>query len=138
MSVSLASLLGYVAWTLFLTFIFVAYRGLRVMSGQNRANDWTRGRAVEDPGFVKRTTDARDNCLEMLPLFAAVVLVAVVSGSAAVTNGLACWFLAARIGQSVSHMISISHWMIFLARFPLFLIQLLILVWWLWGFATLN
>jgi len=134
MTPSFAALLGFVAWTLLLLGLTIVHRGVQVLAMRRRADAWTRGRAVEDPPIVKRLGDAHANCLEMLPLFAAVILVAVVAGHAAVTDGLAAWFLAARIGQSTSHVIAVNHWMIFLVRFPLFLVQVAILAWWLWLF----
>lgn len=137
MTASLASLLGFAALTLLPILTFIVYRGSLVVAGRRRADDWTRGRAVEDPPAVKRIGDAHANCLEMLPVFAAVILVAEVAGAGAVTHALAPWFLAARVGQFSSHVIAVNHWMIFLVRFPLFLIQVVILLWWLWQLAAL-
>lgn len=137
MNASLASLLGFTALTLLPVLILVGQRGLLVLSGKRRADDWTRGRAVEDPPVIKRIADAHANCLEMLPLFAAVILVAEVAGAGAVTHALAPWFLVARVGQFAAHTIAVNHWMVFLARFPLYFIQVVILVWWLWQLAGL-
>jgi len=134
MTSSFAALIGFVAWTLLLLALTIVYRGAQVLAMRRRADAWTRGRAVEDPPIVKRIGDAHANCLEMLPLFGAVILVAVVSGQEELTNALAPWFLLARIGQSTSHVIAVNHWMSFLVRFPLFLIQVVILAWWLWQF----
>lgn len=131
MSTSVAALLGFAAWTLVLVVIMIGYRGVRVLTGQLKADAWTRGRAVEDPPVIKRLTDAHANCLELLPVVAAILLAAVATDNAAVTNGLALWLLAARIGQSVAHIISVHHLVIFFARFPLFLAQVAILIYWL-------
>lgn len=133
MSTSMMALAGFAAWTLAFIIVTLGYRGIRVLTGQLKADAWTRGRAVEDPPVVKRLNDAFANCLEMLPIFAAVVLAAAVAGQSAVTDGLAMFFLAARIGQSVSHIISVHHLVIFFVRFPLFLVQVGILVIWLHG-----
>ncbi|MES1942772.1 hypothetical protein PC39_01555 [Salinisphaera sp. PC39] len=137
MNASLASLVGFAALTLLPIVIFTAYRGVLVLTGQRRADDWTRGRAVADPGVIKRIGDAHANCLEMLPVFAAVILAAEVAGAGEITRALAPWFLLARVGQFVSHAIAVNHWMVFLVRFPLFLIQVVILFWWLWQLAGL-
>lgn len=137
MNASLASLLGFAALTLLPVLIFVTQRGLLVLSGKRRADDWTRGRAVEDPPVIKRIADAHANCLEMLPIFAAVILVAQVAGAGVITHALAPWFLAARVGQFASHTIAVNHWTVFLARFPFFFIQVAILIWWLWQLAGL-
>jgi uncharacterized MAPEG superfamily protein len=135
MNASLASLLGFAALTLLPVLVFITQRGLLVLSGKRRADDWTRGRAVEDAPVIKRIADAHANCLEMLPVFAAVILVAEIAGAGAVTHALAPWFLLARAGQFAAHVIAVNHWTVFLARFPFFFIQLVILLWWLWQLA---
>lgn len=131
MSTSLIALLGFAAWTLALIVVTIGYRGTRVLTGQLKADAWTRGRAVEDPPVMKRLGDAHANCLEMLPVVAAVILVASAADAVSVTNGLALWLLAARIGQSLSHIVSVHHLVIFFVRFPLFLAQVAILIYWL-------
>ncbi|MDN5938227.1 MAG: MAPEG family protein [Salinisphaera sp.] len=137
MSLSLIALLGFAAWTLFLLVAIIApYRVGRVLSGHAKSDSWTRGRAIEDPAFIQRVSGAQANCLENLPIVAAVILVAAVSGQSAITDCLALWLLAARIGQSLSHMISVHHLMIFFVRFPLFLIQVAILVYWFLALAN--
>lgn len=131
MSASIESLLGFVAWALLLLSVGLVYRAAMVFSFNRKADAWTRGRESGDPAIFKRVGDAYLNCLEMLPMFAAVILAAVVLDNAAVTNGLAMVFLAARIGQSVAHVISVHHLMIFFVRFPLFMVQVALLIWWL-------
>lgn len=137
MNASLASLLGFAALTLLPVLVFITHRGVLVLLGRRRADDWTRGRAVEDAPVVKRIADAHVNCLEMLPVFAAVILVAEIAGAGEITRTLAPWFLAARVGQFGAHTIAVNHWMVFLVRFPLFFIQVLILLCWLWQLAGL-
>jgi len=68
---------------------------------------------------------------ETAPLFIGVILLAHVSDQAAVTDGMAMVYVGARVLQSVSHLISVHHLMIFLVRFPAFLVQVALLVWWL-------
>ncbi|MDY7227719.1 MAPEG family protein [Hyalangium rubrum] len=128
MSVSLLSVLGFAAWTLLLVAGVVVYRSLSVLSGRRRANDWTRGKPTEDPPLLQRLMHAHANCLENLPLFAAVILVAGLMGKLSVTDPLAGWYLALRIGQSVVHLTGTSHWQV-LARFSFFVPQLVILGW---------
>lgn len=130
MTTSMLALLGFGAWTLLLVLLVVSYRGAVVMGGKRKADAWTRGRAVEDPALVQRIAHAHMNCVEYLPVFVAVILVAQVTGQAAVTNGLALWFLAARVAQSTVHVIAVNHWMVNI-RFAFFLIQVAILVWWI-------
>ncbi|HEY9193510.1 MAG TPA: MAPEG family protein, partial [Methyloversatilis sp.] len=49
---------------------------------------------------------AHANCCENLPVFGALVLTAVITGHAAITDPGALWVLAARVGQSTSHLVS--------------------------------
>lgn len=135
MTTSLTALAAYVAWTLLLLMISIGYRGFMVLTSKRGADAWTRGRDPEDRPFFKRAADAYANCLETAPLFAAIILLAHVSGQSSVTDGLAMLFVGARIVQSVSHLISISHLMIFLVRFPAFLAQVVLMVIWLLGLS---
>lgn len=137
MSASLVALLGFAAWALALLLVIGGYRSAAVMGRRRGADSWTRGRAAADPPVIERISHAHLNCLETLPVFAAVVLAAAVAGQGVVTDGLALWFLAARIGQSSSHVISVNPNMILFARFPLFIVQVLILIWWLCRLAGL-
>lgn len=131
MSASIEGLLLFVAWTLVLLAIGVAYRAAMVLSFSKKADAWTRGRDPEQPAVFTRVADAYANCLEMLPMFGAVILAAAVLDKSDITNGLALLFIAARVGQSVAHVISVHHLMIFFVRFPLFMVQAVVLVWWL-------
>ncbi|MAA74544.1 MAG: hypothetical protein CMN28_07550 [Salinisphaeraceae bacterium] len=135
MSASLIALLGFVAWVLLLLGATIAYRSVKVLSMQSKADAWTRGRGMDDLPVFKRVHDAYLNCLEMLPIFGGVILISVTAGDGAVTNGLAMLFLAARVLQSAAHIISVHHLMIFFVRFPAFIVQFGLLVWWVLAFA---
>jgi uncharacterized MAPEG superfamily protein len=128
MSTSLLSLLGFAAWTLVLVLGTVTYRSVMVTGGRRRANSWTRGMPSEDPALLQRMAHAHANCVENLPLFAAVILVAGLTGKLDATDPLAGWYLALRIGQSTAHLLGTSHWHV-LVRFSFFLPQLLLLGW---------
>ncbi|SEK91988.1 MAPEG family protein [Stigmatella aurantiaca] len=128
MSMSLWSLLGFAAWTLLLVLGVVSYRSALVLSGKRRANAWGRHLPFQDPDLLLRLAHAHANCLENLPLLAAVVLVAGLTGKLALIDPLAGPYLALRIGQTLVHLVGTSHWLVFL-RFSFFLPQLLLLVW---------
>ena len=133
MTLSISVLLGYTAWTIALVFGYVLYRVGLVLAGKTKANSWTRGAATwQDPPVITRIQHAHMNCIENLPLVAAVILAGQALGQGEVLDAynLPCWLLAARIAQSTVHMISISHWMVFL-RANLFTVQALILIYWL-------
>ena len=82
--------------------------------------------------FMQRLARAHANCLEGLPIFGGLMLVALVSGNTAVTDPLAHAFLAARGLQSIIHLASVSATAITL-RFTFFAVQMVIGVVWAWG-----
>ncbi len=137
MSASICALLGYAGWTLALLFVVVFYRTGLVFAGRTPANSWTRGAPTwQDPPVIVRITHAYTNCTEHLPLVAAVMLLAQAMGQGAMTDGLACWLLAARLAQSTVHMIAVNHWMVFI-RATFLSVQMLILAYWMLKLAGL-
>jgi len=81
------------------------------------------------PEFGKRLTRAQANCVESFSFIGGILLLAIATDSSAITNGLAYILLAARLGQSLVHLISTSTLAIQL-RFALFLVQFGIVVFW--------
>lgn len=129
MSPSFLSLLGFTVWTLLLVLAVVSYRSMMVLSGRRPANDWHRARpSQQDPEFLQRLTHAHANCLENLPLFASVIIVAGLTGKLALTDPLAPWYLALRLAQTAVHLTGTSARLV-TVRFSFFLPQLLILGW---------
>lgn len=127
MNESILALLGFVSWTVLLVLICVGYRSVLVLIGAKKANEFP---AIEPhgPQWYQRLTRAHMNCLENLPLFGSVILIAVTTGNGQITDQYALWYLAARIGQSIIHMISTHHFAVQL-RFAFYLVQIGILVW---------
>ena len=136
MSTSLTALLGFTAWAVLLVFVVLLCRTLVVFTGKHKANSWPRGEKppTDEPGLVTRIGHAHLNTLESLPVFAAIVLTAAVTGKAAVIDGIAMWVLYARIAQSVTHMIGVTHWLVFI-RANFLAVQLLLFAWMIWGLA---
>ncbi len=131
MTASICALLGYTAWTIALVSTYVFYRTGLVLMNKTSANSWTRGNQTwQDPAIITRISHAHMNCIENLPLVAAIILGAQVLGQGEVTDGLAFWLLGARVAQSAVHIIAVNHWMVFL-RATLWTVQTAILVWWL-------
>ncbi|HZR33989.1 MAG TPA: MAPEG family protein [Nevskia sp.] len=128
---SLQALIGFTAWTLLLVLIVFSWRGIAILLQGRKADSWTRGKQVDDPGFVRRVEHAHANALENLPLFAVIVLVAQAMGKSAVTDAWAMYVLYARVAQSLVHMIGVNHWLVMLratfwsAQLVLFIIMLL-------------
>jgi uncharacterized MAPEG superfamily protein len=131
---ALQTLLGFAAWTLLLIAGVFLYRGMRFLTG-TPINHWPRGnKPADDAPFVKRLEDAHANCLENLPLFAVIVLVAAAQGRLADIQALAPWVLYARIGQSLAHLsgtgplnvfVRATFWTVQLALFGWMLVRLL-------------
>ena len=104
-------------------------RSYLVMTTGRAANSF--GATGDDlEGFGKRLTRAHANCYEALPAAAIVLLYAIATGQTAATDGLAITFLGARLAQSVTHLISTSSIFV-LIRFAFFLVQILIVIFWL-------
>lgn len=131
MAATLQALLGFIAWTLCLLVLMEAIRSWLVLSGTVPANGFTPDNANLSP-FMQRLARAHANCLEGLPLFGGLMLVAVVAGRATVTDPLAWVLLGARIVQSLIHLVSTSPAAV-TARFTAFAVQVAIAVWWVLG-----
>lgn len=128
----LTALLLFAAWTLVLMLLYVGYRIVLVLSMKKRADSWVRGMPAQDPPFVTRAHHAHLNCVENLPVFAAIVLSAIALGKPHVVDGLAGWVLCLRLAQSTVHLIGVSHWLVFI-RANLFTLQVLLFFYMIWG-----
>ena len=124
------TLLGLVAWALVLVLLLVNQRGLMVMTGKMKVNAFAPDGSNTPSDFGQRLVRVHANCLENLPLQAAVLLYAIAAGQTALTDPLAGLLLGARLFQSVMHLISTSPLFVWL-RFAGFFIQLGILAYWL-------
>ncbi len=118
-----SALLLFAALTLLLMLLYTLGRLPPVLMGKKPANSWTRGMPNDDGAFALRAQHAHANALESLPVFAVIVLVAAAMGKAAVVDQVACWIIAARVGQSAIHLAGTSHWLVFI-RANLFLVQI--------------
>jgi uncharacterized MAPEG superfamily protein len=128
MAPTLVALLGFAAWYVLLTLVLGFYRIGLVFGGRKAANTFAVN-GSDLGGFGARLTRARDNCYETLPIFAAIALVASVTGRLHVTDPLAMWVLLARLGQSATHVVSTSVPAVMI-RANLFFAQMLIYAWW--------
>lgn len=129
------ALLALVAWFLFLLLLLGLVRTSLVLSGKRASNSFAPSGDDMD-AFGKRLTRAHANCYENLPAAAAILLYAITTNQAALTDGLAFAFLGARIAQSVAHLISTSRLFVFI-RFAFFIAQVVILIIWLLNLAHL-
>ena len=128
MTIPFWCLLGFLGWTLALLLALGAARGVPVLLGRVRANEFPSGVPHGSERYW-RLNRAHLNCLENLPIFASLVLLAHLAGFASPTfDVLACAVLAARVGQSSVHLLSGSHAAV-LARFSFFSVQGIAFLW---------
>lgn len=129
--VSLNVLLGLVAWTLILLILMEGLRVGLVMTKAVVPNAFMPDNSNLSP-FMQQLARAHANCLESLPVVATLLIAALISDRATVTDPLAPLLLAARVVQSSVHLASLSVFAVNL-RFTAFVIQVAIAVYWTWA-----
>ena len=129
MSPSALALIGYAAWTLLLLVAIVLVRTVLVLKKERAANSFAPWGEDVSP-FAARLCRAHANCYENLPIFAALILLAMFTGHGEITDSLARWVLVARVAQSVVHLISTSEMAVTL-RVTFLLAQLGIEAYWI-------
>jgi uncharacterized MAPEG superfamily protein len=128
MTPTVFALTGFIAWTLFLLVLMEAIRAKLVLTKAVPADGFDPANSTLSP-FMQRLARAHANCLEGLPIFGGLMLVAAVTGRTAVTDPLAVVLLGARVVQSLIHLASVSPTAITL-RFAAFTVQMAIAVFW--------
>ena len=131
MSTSALVLALFIAWTLLLLVVMEAMRSHLVVTGRTRSNAFDPENSKLSP-FMQRLARAHANCLESLPVFGGLLVVALVTGRSDVTDPLAPWLLGARIVQSGIHLASTSVVAVN-ARFTAFAVQMAIAIYWAWA-----
>lgn len=106
MTVALRCLLGYAAWTMLLTVAIVTARGLAVLSGKKKLNEFPGG--VPHGGETYwRLCRAHANTVENLPIVAIIILVGTAMHVATpMFERLPQIALGARVVQSIAHVSS--------------------------------
>ena len=128
MNATLTALLGFVAWALFLVTLMEFSRFKFILTGAVPANQF-RPDNSNLPPFMQRLARAHANCIEGLPIFGGLMLVALLANKSSITDPLAYTLLAARILQSLIHISSVSVMASWL-RFFAFAVQVGIAVYW--------
>lgn len=128
---SLASLLGFVVWTLLLVFALITWRSVDALRGHRRLDEFPAG-VPHGTDAYWRLNRAHLNCVENLPLFATVVLVAHLRGASIDLLAVSC--LGARVGQTLTHVTSGKPAAV-LVRALFYTAQLLLLVGMVWTIA---
>ncbi|MBI2398428.1 MAG: MAPEG family protein [Xanthomonadales bacterium] len=127
-SATATALTAFIAWALALLLLMEIIRSQLVLSKQVAANAFVPDNANLSP-FMQRLARAHANCLEGLPIFGGLMLVAIATSRTTLTDPLAYVVLAARIAQSTIHLASTSAAAVTL-RFCAFAVQLGIASWW--------
>ena len=128
MSPTVLALTGFIAWALLLLVLMEAIRSGLVLTRTVPATGFDPSNSGLSP-FMQRLARAHANCLEGLPIFGGLMLVAVVTGRTAITDPLAPVLLAARLAQSTIHLASVAPSAI-MARFAAFTVQMgIALIW---------
>lgn len=128
------ALTAFIAWTLALLLLMELIRVKLVATKEVAANAFTPDNAKLSP-FMQRLSRAHANCLEGLPIFGGLMLVALVTERGAVTDPLAPVLLGARVVQSTVHLASLSVIAVNL-RFTAFSVQMGIGAYWAWRLLT--
>jgi hypothetical protein len=123
-------LVGLAAWTLFLLILMETLRTRLILTKAIAANELKPDNSNLSP-FMQRLARAHANCVESLSVFGILLIVALLTNRASVTNPLAPWILVARLIQSFAHLTSLSVSAVYV-RFMAFAVQITIAVYWTW------
>jgi len=127
-SPTIFTLTAFITWALLLLVLMEVIRSQLVLTGKVPANGFTPDNAGLSP-FMQRLARAHANCVESLPVFGGLLLVAIITGHTAITDPLAYVFLASRVFQSLVHLASTSP-MAVKVRFTAFAVQMGIGLYW--------
>lgn len=125
------ALIGLAVWAIVLTFVLLGVRVKAILNGSPPNGFDPAGKDLT--GFSYRVTRAHLNMLENLAIPASLMLYGIAADQTAVTEGLACWVLYARIGQTLTHFIGTSAPLVGI-RGTFFGVQLAICLIWAWQF----
>jgi len=128
MTTPLYALMGFVFWTVGTVLAIGAVRVSQVLAGKAAPTSFPAGQPHGSERYW-RLNRAHANCVENLPLFAAVVLTGHVAGLTAGAFATAAQiYVAARVGQTLTHVASGGVFAVNV-RFAFFATQLVCLIW---------
>lgn len=96
MNPTLAALTGFVVWSLSLLVLMEIIRAKLVVAGTFPATAFNPQNSNLSP-FMQRLARAHANCIEGLPIFGGLMVIALISDKSAITDSLAYVFLTARV-----------------------------------------
>ena len=124
-------LTALIAWALFLLVLMEVLRTRLVVTKAIAANEFKPDNANLSP-FMQRLARAHANCVESLPIFGGLLVVALITNRAGITDSMAPWLFVARLVQSTVHLVSLSVPAVNV-RFFAFAVQMAIAVYWSWA-----
>jgi uncharacterized MAPEG superfamily protein len=127
-------LTALIAWTLFLLVLMEGMRVRYLAAKAIAANEFKPDNSNLPP-FMQRLSRAHANCIESFPIIGGLLVVALLTDRAGITDPLALWLLVARLIQSFIHLVSTSVLAANL-RFLAFVVQMAIAVYWLWALVA--
>ena len=130
MSIPVWVLLLFALWTLLLLIVSVGvYRLGRIYTGKTTAREYAFP-DLDQSDWHRRATRAHLNCVENLPIYGAIVLAIVVSGSRSpMLDLLAEIFLASRVIQSLIQLSFTQTGRVTMYRFMFYVVQLICMIW---------
>jgi uncharacterized MAPEG superfamily protein len=118
MNIPVLVLLGFAAWTLLVLIASIGvYRWSRILTGRASMAEWRtdlpqgtdlhrRAVQAQNSGWYQRATRAHMNCVENLPVYAAIVVAQMAIGlQSSIIDRLAVIMLAARVVQTLVHIL---------------------------------
>jgi len=139
MTTALWTVIGFAAWTLFVLMVGVGVRRwCLILSRQSGLADFP-GDTPHGSTAYRRATRAHANCVENLPVYAAIVLSAETARLIPQHMGaLALTVIVCRIVQSSIHMLLPETNLTVGVRFSFFCAQILAMVWMIAAIASLG
>jgi len=132
MSPTIVALVGFISLTLILLGTLGMIRTSLALRGVKAPNSFDpSGKDVSE--FSVRLCRTHANCYESFPYFGGLLLLAIATDTTAITDGLAYYFIGARVLQAIVHLASTSNLAV-QVRFAFFLVQIVIAVIWILKF----
>ena len=117
-------LMAFALWTLAVLAFTIGVHRWRHILGGTRAIHTFRADASDGPDWYRRATRAHANCVENLPVFGALVaLASLTSMTSTLIDALACAIMAARVGQTTTHVAFPETKRSVSVRFGFFMVQ---------------
>lgn len=122
-------LLAFAGWTLLILFSTVGvYRWSRILTGRATISEWQAGQP-QGSDWYQRAMAAHRNCIENLPVFAAIVIAINQLGlNSQLLDYLAIGVFIARIAQSLIHICLVQSDRVATWRFVFFFTQIIAMI----------